>query len=661
MKYFACAYYPEYWGIDRVREDARLMRNAGINVVRIGEFSWSHLEQRAGEYRTDWLSRSLEIFEEYGIDAVLCTPTASAPPWLVRKHPEILAVNKDGRSAWLGVRQHTCYTSPVYREYARLVIDKLCSVATNHKNILGWQIDNEIGHTIFGLCHCDACQKGFRQWLENRHGTIDALNNAWGNAFWSLFYSDWDEIRLGDLNMTLSSSHVLDTLRFHSDRKNAYLRAQAEQIRGYFPDALITTNSVSGISNRHTLYKHLDVAAVDVYPASDVFFKPAYQMDLFRGFKKDVPFWVLETGIGGQGYAGDPHNRRLRAQYWQFLARGAEMVSIFRWRTCLSGYEKDLMGILGHSGIPRARYQRLKECIAEIKSVEALLQSLPMPKATAGLIFDHENHWAFCGGHWSEWAKYEEINMWLHGLLTQAGVMTDVISSECEFADYKILVVPSLLHVSREVAEKLSTYVEEGGVLIMLGGTGMFTENATFLSTPGPAYLQELLGISIEDQLVVVHLADGTDTDAGNEPVRFSGNPEAMELKGTAFYWLADMELKGGSVLMEFENSGLKGQPAVVEKRSGRGMALYIGAAKTDDETMRRLLDYVMSQRGIAKPPKLPHGVERIERGHVTFLINHSDREVSFPWNQKAEARIGSFDDGVVTLGSYDVCLLESV
>lgn len=659
MKYFACAYYPEYWGIERVKTDARLMRDAGINVVRIGEFAWSHLEQRESEYRTEWLSKALEVLDEHEIQVVLCTPTAAAPPWLVEKHPEILAVDKNGRSAWLGARQHTCYTSPIYRQYAGLIIDQLCSVASSHTNVLAWQIDNEIGHTIFGLCHCEACQSAFRLWLEDRYGTIDSLNQAWGNGFWGMLYSEWSQIRLGDLGKVQSSSQVLDSLRFHSFERNGYLYEQVQKIRDAFPNALITTNSVSGITDRYESYADLDRSGVDIYPTSEMFSKATYLADLFRPFKKDAPLWVLETGIGGQGYFGAPHNDRLRSQYWQFIARGAEMISIFRWRTCLSGYEKDLMGIIGHSGVPRERYQKLKECIAEVNSVAPLLQSLPMPRATAGLVFDHENHWASSSGHWSEWEKYEECSHWAHQQLSDAGMVVDIISSKCELSSYRILVVHAMLHVSEEFAARLSDYVKNGGILFMMGMTGMFTDNATYLPEPGPEHLQDLLGLQIADQLVVVSFDDGASHNADDHKLRFSGKIDKESVRGIADHWLADIELKDGKALLTFENSALRGRPAVVEKRTGHGISFYIGGAKIDDRSMSQLLDYACGQVAFSRPPVLPMGVERVERGNVTFFINHSSVPVSFPYSLPATARIGSFSSGIVKLDAYDVCLLE--
>lgn len=659
MKYFACAYYPEYWGIERAKTDAQLMRDAGINVVRIGEFAWSHLEQREGEYRTEWLSQTLEVLGTYDIQAILCTPTASAPPWLVAKYPEILSVNKDGRPAWVGVRQHACYTSPVYRHYASVIIEKLCSVADAHSNVLGWQIDNEIGHTVFGLCHCEVCQSAFQLWLADRYGTIDSLNQAWGNGFWGMLYSEWRQIRLGDMGKVQSSSHVLDSLRFHSSERNGYLRLQVEQIRSRFPTTLITTNSMSGISDRYEAYVDLDRAGVDIYPTSETFSNTAYLADLFRPFKKETPLWVLETGIGGQGYVGAPHNERLRAQYWQFIARGAEMISIFRWRTCLSGYEKDLMGIIGHSGVPRERYKKLKECISEVNSVAPLLQSLPMPRAVAGLVFDPENHWAACSGHWSEWERYEECSRWAHKQLSDTGMVVDVISTKCDLASYRILVMHAMLHVSEEFASKLCDYVEGGGILIMMGMAGMFTGNATYLPYPGPDRLQSLLGLTIEDQLVIVSFDGDVSADGGK--VSFSGKLDHENVRGTADHWLADIELTDGKVLMSFENSALKGQPAVVEKASGAGVSLYIGAAKIDDLTMSRLLDHACAQVGLLKPARLPKGVERVERGRATFFINHTSQPVSVPCDFPAAARIGSFSDGVVRLDAYDVCLLEAV
>jgi len=657
MKYFSCAYYPEYWGVERVKLDAALMQEAGVNTVRVGEFAWSRLEPTEGVYTFEWLRESLSILGEHGVQVVMCTPSATAPAWLVKQHPEVLAKDKHGREAWFGVRQHTCYRSPVYRRYVAALTERLVKEVSGHSNVIAWQIDNEVGHTIFGLCHCEECQSGFQLWLKNRYGTVERLNAAWGTGFWSMDYSAWEEVRLGDFSQTLGASHVLDSFRFHSEVKADYIAMQAEIIRRLHPGAIVTTNSPSGVSDRHRIFEGLDLAGVDIYPSGDGYLDTSYHSALFRGMKPERPFWVMETGIGGQGYSGAPHNRRLRAQFWSFFAHGAEMMEIFRWRSCLSGYEKDLMGVLGHNGVPRKRYQELKACIAEVKGVSGRLGELPMPEAPVAVVFDHEAHWAFSSGHMGEWEVYEAVNQWAHHAFAGYGVDVDVISTNRDLSGYKVVVVPALTHVSEAFATALNSFAEKGGVVFLLGKTGCHDPNGNYRSEAWPDHLRALAGLVVADQLVVVNLDRGPSAPV-SDPA-FEGVIDGKKICGSAQHWLADIELEGGTALARFTNSGLEGQPAVVENRFGAGLCLYLGATRIDDETMTSIAGYLLERGGIERVVGLPKGVEVARRGDFTWVINHTAQPQELSWSPGNEVILGCYAEGKIMLAPYDVSIFR--
>jgi beta-galactosidase len=104
--YFGVDYYPEHWVFpyagtaeapeSRWEEDVQLMLEAGVNVVRMGEFAWGLYEPEEGRYNFDWMRRAMDLFGDAGIKVVLGTPTAAPPIWLARKHPEILPVDERG-------------------------------------------------------------------------------------------------------------------------------------------------------------------------------------------------------------------------------------------------------------------------------------------------------------------------------------------------------------------------------------------------------------------------------------------------------------------------------------------------------------------------------------------------------------------------------------
>ena len=104
-----------------------------------------------------------------------------------------------------------------------------------------------------------------------------------------------------------SSALVLDSLRFHSAQKCAYLQFQAEILRRHFPGLPIAANNASGSADCHALYALVDRAGLDCYPTSEEDKSLSYPADRYAGMKPGVPFWVLETGVGGHLISGVPH------------------------------------------------------------------------------------------------------------------------------------------------------------------------------------------------------------------------------------------------------------------------------------------------------------------------------------------------------------------
>ncbi|NCT11934.1 MAG: beta-galactosidase, partial [Rhodobacterales bacterium] len=114
-------YYPEHWPEAQWAEDAARMAEAGLTWVRIGEFAWSRMEPRPGVLTFDWLDRAIATLGAAGLRVVLGTPTATPPKWVVEKHPDMLAVDAQGRPRGFGSRRHYCFSHQGYREESRRI------------------------------------------------------------------------------------------------------------------------------------------------------------------------------------------------------------------------------------------------------------------------------------------------------------------------------------------------------------------------------------------------------------------------------------------------------------------------------------------------------------------------------------------------------------
>lgn len=139
LLYCGCDYYPEHWPESRWMEDARLMHEAGFNIVRIGEFAWAKMEPAEGHYDWHWLDRAIGILADHGLKVVLGTPTATPPPWLTTAHSEVLPRDRHRRVRHAGSRRHYCPNSPTYRDYTRRIVTALAERYGHDERVIGWQ------------------------------------------------------------------------------------------------------------------------------------------------------------------------------------------------------------------------------------------------------------------------------------------------------------------------------------------------------------------------------------------------------------------------------------------------------------------------------------------------------------------------------------------
>jgi len=651
MKYFSCAYYPETWGVERVAVDAELMRGAGINLVRIGEFAWSKIEPKEGMFALDWLHKSIELLAVRGINVLMCTPTAAPPAWLTYNYPETMVCDKHGHPAGHGVRQQGCYTSPKFRELCRKVTKEMTAGLAGHENIIAWQIDNELGCSMYGMCECDCCQYEFRKWLKRCYGSLEELNQRWGNEFWSMEYTDWKEIRLGHKRDNLSASRVLDSTRFHAEMIISFAGEQAELIRENGSRWMVTTNNAVR-TDLFQLFESLDVVGADQYFQGKKTAECTFAMDLHRSLKKGQSFWLVETGI-----IDDPlDHRRFRANFWSAFAHGAEMFSVFRWRYPGSGQEQNGDGVLTHSGAARHNYQMIKKTFNEFHSLKEHFKDLPLPRSEIAIVHDYQGLWVSDSGRLADNIRHSQLILDCYEKLSKRGMLSDFIPANADITDYRLLILPVQINLSEDFSYKIKKFVEGGGLLFSLGPLGIFDENANYLTEPHPEIISKIFGVRFYDGLQLP-LKSGESVTSG---LSVSGILDKSTVSGRVDGWVGDLDLEGAQTLLKIDEGIYKGQPVLLTKSLGKGKTIHLASTHCDAELFDKIMAFVLNLAKFEDTLELPSEVETVMRGKLIFFINRNRHAERVKLRHPAAAILGDCNDCFVDLPPYGVAIINS-
>jgi beta-galactosidase len=641
-----------------------MMNEAGIRFVRMAEFAWSRLEPRRGAFDFDWLDRALSIMAANELDVVLGTPTAAPPAWVVAEHPDILPVDRDGRVFPFGHRRHYCPNSAAYRDDTRRVVAALAERYAADERIAAWQIDNELS----GRCYCPRCEAAFREWLERRYGSLDVLNASWGTAFWSQTYGSWDEIGLppaGDVPLpegfkraSPSPGHALDYFRFSSDSFVRYQQLQIDVIRGH-SDLPITHNLMGftfGEIDYQELARDLDFLSWDNYPLlarHDGWIDSALGCDAARGLK-DVPFWVMEQQVGPLGWETirTPRRGQMRLHTYQMVAHGAAAISYFRWRSARFGTEQHWYGVLDHDGRPNRRLQDLTELARELRGLDDVL-SETVPDTQAAVVYDYDARFALELQPTNPALAHVDAIRSHYAALRRQGVDVDLLPPTADLSRYRLVTAPSLYLVDEALADRLRSYVDGGGVLV-LGPRSAFKDRTNAVpERPLPAWLDELAGLEVSE---IASRLDGGTTQL--DPV--AGMSANAIFRG----WFEELSLKGARPLYRYRDGDFAGSAAMAVDQFGAGRVVYIGGVATD-ETLVGLYAWLAREAQldtfIAPADVEVVGLRKADGTKLRFLLNSSDEERVITISGEPASHIdGTLEAGSLVLKPYGVALLEA-
>jgi beta-galactosidase len=638
-----CDYNPEQWSPDVWREDAALMRQAGVDLVAVNIFGWSNLEPSPGEYRFDDLDEVIELMHAQGIRINLGTGTSSPPPWLTTLYPEVLPVAEDGTTRFPGGRQAWCPSSPVFRDRALDLVGRVARRYGNHPAVALWHVSNELGcHNA--LCYCETSSEAFRNWLRSRYRKIETLNEAWGTSFWSQRYGDWSEIRVPRLALSLRNpAQLVDFQRFSSDELLGYYRAEAALLRKH-SDVPVTTNFMVTAHIRNLDYwswaPEMDIVANDHYldhRLGDPVAELSFAADLTRGLAGGRPWMLMEQAAGAVNW--QPHNvtkapGEMIRNSLTHVARGADSICFFQWRASAQGAEKFHSALLPHAGTDTVAWRevlKLSETLDRIGEVAGT-----EVEADVALLFSWESWWSAEGeARPSQAVTYLDQVHSAHGALRGLGITTDVVPPGADLSRYKLVVVPGLYMISDTDAQAIADYVAGGGRLVVTYFSGIVDERDRIRLGGYPGAFRDVLGVLSEEF----------------GPLK-PGDSVTLSNGRTATLWTERLRTTTADVVATYDDGPMAGLPAITRNQHGAGTAWYL-ATKTD-------MSDVLSDAASVVPDKSDIEITR-RRGDgrsYLFVINHGTEPVERP--ARGEDLVsGKTVDGVLTVEAGGVAVVR--
>ncbi|NUP51122.1 MAG: beta-galactosidase [Catenulispora sp.] len=642
---FGGDYNPEQWPDHVWDQDYRLFDAARFDTVTLGVFDWALIQPALDVYDFTLLDRIVERAAAEGRAICLATGTGAHPAWLARAYPEVTRTDFEGRRHRFGQRHNSCPSSPVFRRLSAELARRMARRYGGHPAVIAWHIGNEYG----GACYCELCAAGFRQWLRERYGSLEALNAAWYTTFWAHTFGDWDEIEPPSAltehwrgpDHTAFQGITLDYRRFMSDAMLANFRDEKAAIRETCPDVPVTTNFMGLYQpiDYHRWAPHLDFASWDNYPPDDTArVRMALAHDLMRGLKDGQPFWVMEqTPSTTASRDVNPLKRPgvMRLWSWQAVAHGADAVLFFQLRASRGACEKYHGAVIGHAGRGDTRvFREVAQLGAEFARLGGTVLGARTP-ARVALLFDWDSWWAVeMTDGLSRLVRYQQVVQAYYTALWDAGVDVDVVPVTAGLDGYDVVVAPLLHMVKGDLAQRLEEVAARGGSVVttFLSGRVDEDDNAFLTDVPGP--LGPLTGVRVDewdargpDFVNPVRLRD-TGPDSGSQ-IEPEIEPE-IEVESRLFFEIVIPA--GAETVGTYTADFYAGTPAVTRNAFGAGHGWYV-AAGLDQRgvswVVRRVLDHHGIELRYPDVQDLETAVRVTPAGdRILFLLNHRNEAI---------------------------------
>ena len=682
---YGAAYYNEYMPQDmpggqaaRLDKDVALMKAAGLNVVRMGESTWSLWEPEDGRFEYAWMDRVVNAMGKAGIKVILGTPTYSIPAWMAHQHPEIFAERipagmfggKPVASTY-GLRQNMDTDSPAYRFYAERLIRHIVAHYKDNPTVIGWQLDNETGS--YDAANTDVFI-GFQHYLENKFGTPEALSKAWFLNYWGEDLHTWEDLPRRD--GTISTGYKLEWARWSQMRVTDFLHWQSELVRECAGPAQFITTDYGGMMkrdvNEEAIAGSLDIVADNIYHGTQDHYDGSFQAlqcDFSRSLKHGN-FLVTETNAQTIGWTSGsqfpPYDGQMREDVYTYLANGANMVEYWHWASIHGNQETYWKGILSHDLEPNREYAEVSRTAHELQAIGPHIVGLQVHNKVAILWSrDSANAISFMpygGGvparSWTgEPDGYAALVQQMHKALYDLNVGADFVFPETQdFSQYKLLIVPALYISDDALLNRISDYVKAGGHVVMTFKSGFANENSAVRWVRAPGPLREAAGLSYQEFSNLEH------------PLALKDDPLHAGADNKVYYWAEFLMPEHAKAIAYYDHPFFGKWPAITENDFGAGTLLYEGTYLSDtlqaavlNGELRRI-GLANSDRQLPSAVHVQHGVNRMGK-RIHYYFNYSGAEVnlSYSYARGTELIHGKeVSNGAdLTLAPWDLAIIE--
>lgn len=656
--YHGAAYYPELWDEKTILTDIRLMKETGINVVRIGEFAWSKMEPIEGEIDLTFFRQIISLLNENGIEVIMCTPTATPPIWMSDNHPERMYVDADGRTMIHGSRQHICTNNPYFRKRAAILTNELAKALGDMPGVIGWQLDNEFKCHV-AECMCATCKEQWHKWLEHRYHSVAQLNDAWGTDIWSEYYHHFEQVpQPGPVPFLHNSSLKTMYQLFSTEAIAEFAEEQAAIIREHSQLPITHNSTIMFAVDNERLFQNLDFASFDTYAPAASYFSYLFNCDLWRNLKKGKDFWIMETSpsysASLESYATPHPKGYLKAEAVASYALGGAGFCYWLWRQQRAGCEQPHGSVISAWGKPTVGYEEVLETEKARIAIEPFITSTRPLQAEVAITYSDRAK-IFLNTEPHKGLHYKELITDIYKHTLAAGIHRDLLPEGAELSGYKLLLTPFVPYLSDDYINRAKAFVEQGGVWIVGPMTGGRTEHHTIHTDAALGKLEELTGMET----------------AFTFPIENTGSVgEAYGLTAPLGLWSAVFDGKDAKVIGTIKGGLVCGKAFLTEKQLGKGKFVMLGSLPTGEEGSKMLTEMIHTyarEAGVLADIKATEGTivaPREQDGRKYWIVVNMDGKggsVTVPQAVRDCITQENIPAGEWKLGKYDYRVLQSI